>query len=72
MHIFIGFIYTHSLCIYDLVYGDNKNTDTASQKYFIEILQLCFCFLSTYEATSQSHAVHVKKARMMVFITGEK
>lgn len=37
----------------------DKHTDTASQKYFIEILQLCFfvCFLSTYDATSQSHAV---------------
>lgn len=55
-----------------LVNGDNKNTDTASQKYFIEILQLCFFFLFPLnlrsDITIACCPVHVKKARMMVFV----
>lgn len=35
------------------VNGD-KNTDTASQKYFIEILQLCF-FIVSSQPTKRHH-----------------
>jgi len=51
------------------VNGD-KNTDKASQKYFIEILQLCFLFPLNLRSdiTIACCPVHVKKARMMVFV----
>lgn len=68
-------IHTQIHTVYMVLFTETTRTLSLHHKsILLKFYNSVFCFLSAYEATSQSHAVlsMSKKARMMVFITGEK